>query len=170
MAELNNSLEKDKKLLLSERDFIKKEYDSLRCEFERLMEECERFHSIEEDAKLLRDKCIGMEGRFKEVSIMVKELETERNRYEAEWKECGSLQYHFSCLQLSLKIANEDKYVLERQVKHLESKIDQQNSIKVLKRRSCMDSEQNKVSRYISCHIMHTALCIVVEYAILVFL
>jgi chromosome segregation ATPase len=166
MAELNNSLEKDKKILLSERDFIKKEYDSLRCEFERLMEECERLHSIEEEAKLLRDKCVGMEGRFKEVSVMVKELETERNQYKAKWEECGSLQYQFSCLQLSLKKANDEKDVLEKQVKDLESKIDQDNGIKDLKQRSCMDTEQNKVSRYIPC----SALCSVVEYAILVFL
>jgi hypothetical protein len=81
MAERSNGLEKNKKLLLSERDLVKKENESLRCESKCLMEECERLHIIEEEAKLLRDKCTGMEGRFKEVSVMVKELETVRNRY-----------------------------------------------------------------------------------------
>jgi septal ring factor EnvC (AmiA/AmiB activator) len=164
MAELNNSLEKDKKLLLSERDLIKKEYGSLRCEFECLMEECERLHSIEEEATILRDKYIGMEERFKEVSVMVKELETDRNRYKAKWEECGSLQYQVSCLQLSLKKANEEKDVLERQVKELESKIaDQESSIKDLKQRSYVDTEENKVSLCIPCHIvMRTVLCSIV--------
>jgi hypothetical protein len=148
MAELNNSVEKDKTLLLCERDLVSKENDSLRCESECVMKECLRLHDIQEEAKLLRVKCTGMEGRFEEVSVMVKELGTERNRYKAIWEECGSLQYQVSCLQVSLKKkANEEKDVLERHVKGLESKIpDHKNSIKDLKQRSCMDTEENKKS------------------------
>jgi hypothetical protein len=38
-------------------------------------------HNIEEEARHLSDKCTGMEGRFKEVSVMVKELETVRYKH-----------------------------------------------------------------------------------------
>jgi transcription antitermination factor NusA-like protein len=130
MAELNNSLEEDKKLLLSKRDLVKKENCSLKCEVECLTDECQRLHNIE--AKLLRHNCIGMEGRF-ELSVRVKELETERNRYKAKWEERG--------------YKAEEINVLERQVKGLESRIaDQKNVIKDPKQRSCVDTEEKKVS------------------------
>jgi hypothetical protein len=54
------------------------------------------------------------------------------------------LQYQFYCLQLPLKEANEEQDVPENQVKDLESKTaEQENSIKDLKQRSCMDTEEN---------------------------
>jgi hypothetical protein len=145
MAAQNNSLQKDKELLLSAKDFLKKDNEYLKRENMRLLEECERLHSIEEEANILRQDCVAMEDRFRDVSAVAKELETEKNRCKRNREECAYLQQQVSSLQLSLEEANREKELLEKQAKRSQSTIAYQEAlIKCLKRRICMDTGESK--------------------------
>jgi chromosome segregation ATPase len=143
MEEKNNGLQKDIELLLSAKDFLKNENESVKRENRRLLENCERLQDIEKEA----------EGRFKEVSVIAKELETEKNRYKGKLEECGNLQKQVSSLQQSLKKAKKEKDILENKAKNLESEIaNQDHLIKYPRPKSFTDTEENKVGHYIPLH------------------
>jgi predicted nucleic acid-binding Zn-ribbon protein len=150
MIEVNTILEEDARLLLSERDAARKQSEILRYQIEKFMSEYWRLHNMEQDVTLLIQKCIGLEVRLGKMFMTVKKLETERDEYKAMSEECEVLQYRFSSLQDSLKEADVENDVLRRHVTDLEFIIaEQENIIKDLKERCCIDTEDKKVSHYI---------------------
>jgi hypothetical protein len=153
MEEKNNSLQKNIELLLSAKDILKKENESVKRENMYLLEECERLQCIEKEAELLREESARIEGRLREVSVIAKQLETEKNRYKRKWEECSYLQTQVSSLHLSLKKTSKEKDLLERKAKNLESKIANQDHLqKHPKQKSFIDTEENKVGHYIPLH------------------
>jgi hypothetical protein len=58
MAAQNNCLQKEKHLLQSA-NVLKTDNQNLKRENTHLLEECDRLHRIEEEAKLLREKCVA---------------------------------------------------------------------------------------------------------------
>jgi hypothetical protein len=166
MIEVDTILEEDARLLMYERDAARKQTERLRCQVEKLTAEYRRLHNMEQDMTLLIEKCIGLEVRLGKVFLTVKKLEAERNKYKAMSEECEVLQFRVSCLQDSLKEAGVENTLLRRHVKDLEFVVaEQENIMKDLKERCCIDTEDKKVSNYIPYHnVLHTEQCVGVWY------
>jgi hypothetical protein len=127
MEAQNNCLQIEKQSLQSANDILKTDNENLKNENTRLLEECDRLHSIEEEAKLLREECVATEQGFKDMA---------------------SLQQQVSSLHLSLKNANKENYLFEKQVtQHLSVIAYQGALIKCLQKESKdMSSLQQQVS------------------------